>query len=171
MLKVRRAELRDLESVAAIGVRTYLDHYRDLWSPPQLERFLDASFGRAALERDFADPGVSYLLAHDARTLVGFAKTIDGRPLPNTAQLHGLELQKIYFRREATSRGHGAVLLEHVIGHALARRQPLVWLDVLKSNAAAKRFYEQHGFETIGSDLLRMAERELPMWVMRRVLA
>jgi ribosomal protein S18 acetylase RimI-like enzyme len=48
--------------------------------------------------------------------------------------------------------------------------QPLLWLDVLQSNVAARRFYERRGFRLTGSDLLRVAGRELPMWVMRRPL-
>jgi GNAT superfamily N-acetyltransferase len=120
MLTVRHAVTTDLGVVAELGVRTYFDHYRDLWAPAELEVFLEASFGRAALERDLADPDVSYLLADDGQALVGYAKTIANRAPPVPPHERGMELQKIYFRREATGRGYGAVVLEHVIARARA---------------------------------------------------
>lgn len=86
-----------------------------------------------------ANPGVSYLLADDGQALVGYAKTIANRLPSVPPHERGMVLQKIYFRREATGRGYGAVAREHVIARA---HRPSLRLDVLQSYVAARRFYE-----------------------------
>jgi diamine N-acetyltransferase len=71
---------------------------------------------------------------------------IRGRPGKSAAQL-----QKIYVLREFIGRKIGAALLGRVLPEA-AVRAPVLWLDVLRENTHALRFYETHGFCVIGED-------------------
>ena len=92
------------------------------------------------------------------------------RDVPLDPAARGLELQKIYFRRGDTGRGHGAALVGHVVGIARAAREPCVWLDVLESNAAAARFYARMGFVDAGGFAFATDRGETTMRVMRRAL-
>ncbi|WP_323570973.1 GNAT family N-acetyltransferase [Pseudomonas sp. Bout1] len=38
-------------------------------------------------------------------------------------------------------------MLEYVHQLARTRLQPVLWLEVLKTNESAQRFYQRHGFE------------------------
>ena len=58
----------------------------------------------------------------------------------------GAELQKIYFLKSAAGLGYGKQLLQFISDRAVQRGERLLWLDVLKSNANAQRFYEAVAF-------------------------
>jgi len=154
-----------------LGSAAYRDHYTSLWSPEGLARYLEAEFAPARVAAELAGDAVRYLLAlDDDGRAIGFAKMRPRAPLP-VADEHGLELQKIYFRADAVGCGHGARLLDAVVAAARADGEPLVWLDVLRSNEAAARFYARHGFVRRGQVPFATDLGEIGMWVMSRATA
>ncbi len=52
-------------------------------------------------------------------------------------------------REESRSRGHGRAIVQAVLIEAAARGLDGVWLQVVESNAVARKLYESLGFETI----------------------
>lgn len=52
-------------------------------------------------------------------------------------------------REESRSRGHGRTIVQAVLIEAAARGLDGVWLQVVESNAVARKLYESLGFETI----------------------
>ncbi len=168
---VRAAGPADLALLAELGERTYREHFSALWSAAGIDAFVARHFAPAELARELGGDEVRYLLAFDGDAAVGFAKAIRDQPVPTRPEQRGLELQKIYFTRAAVGRGHGAATLDRVLTLARSLGEPCVWLDVLKSNQGATRFYERHGFARIGelpfaSDL----GVDIGMWVLLRSL-
>ena len=167
-MHIRPATRDDAMLVATLGMAAYCDHYAALWTPAGLARYLDAEFAPARIAADLAGDDVRWLLAFEERgCAIGFAKTRARSPLP-VADERGLELQKIYFRGDAVGRGHGARLLAAVVDGARADGEPLVWLDVLRSNERGVRFYERHGFVRRGQVPFATDRGEIGMWVMSR---
>jgi ribosomal protein S18 acetylase RimI-like enzyme len=169
---IRQATADDVDVVADLGVRTYLDHYGDLWHPAGLEAFLTAHFERDKLAGEIREgQAVRYLLMIVDDHAVGFAKVKPDRPLPAGDGAHGMELEKIYFLRETAGRGHGGALLERIIAVAGTLAQRWVWLDVLKSNRGAIRFYERYGFVRYLEIPFATDKLDIGMWAMRREIA
>lgn len=83
MLSIRTAGPEDLALLADIGTRTYLDHYRDFWTPEGLAGYLALHFAPDVLRALLADPGVRYNLVFDADTIVGFTKVNRDRAVPD----------------------------------------------------------------------------------------
>ena len=163
-----RAVPSDLDAVIELGRASYLEHFAAIWSADGIRSFLDRDFDRSAVARELASRSVVYLLAAH-RGLDGFAKLRFARPVPGTQRL-GVELQKIYLRRAAAGHGLGSRLLDAAIAEARAARQPLIWLDVLKSNPGATRFYQRHGFQIIDEQPFSTDLGEQGMWLMVREL-
>ncbi len=149
-LDIRAATPADLALVAALGRRTYVEHYASMWQPDALATWLETQFGDAAVAADLAAPDVRYDLGFAGGAAVGFAKTRRDRPVDGRPDLIGLELQKIYFLASATGHGYGSALLAHVLARADAAGEPRVWLDVLQSNRGGRRLYERFGFRVVG---------------------
>jgi ribosomal protein S18 acetylase RimI-like enzyme len=171
MVVIRRGRVEDARELGELGLRSYRDHFCDVWHPAGMDRFLAEQFADSTLTRELDhEDQLRYLLAEVDGRMVGFAKLLFDRPVPTIEEEHGLELQKIYFLREAAGRGLGTAMLNTVLAMAREADEPRVWLDVLRSNDGALRFYERHGFVKRGSIPFATDKLEIGMWVMTRPL-
>ncbi|MCU0449185.1 MAG: GNAT family N-acetyltransferase [Bernardetiaceae bacterium] len=170
-LQIVRATPAHLDLLREIGQATYRDHYAYLWTEPGLNQYLDRQFGATSpLATDLAGQTVQYHLAQTAHETVGFVKLKLAQPLPGQLDAVGLELEKIYLRRQAVGQGYGEQLLRAVADIARQTQHQWVWLDVLKTNHRGIAFYERAGFRTVG-EVPFASDREAPgMWVMAKRL-
>jgi len=170
MLKVRDATIADRDLLARLGAATYRSHFTAIWSPGRLEAYIAAEYASAALEQSLAGPDVClWLIAELGAEPIGFAK-LNWNRAPPASQEIGTELQKIYLLAEYTGKSHGGTMLQAVIDRSKAHGSALLWLDVLKSNAGARAFYERHGFKTIAEIPFATDLTEIGMWVMVRAV-
>jgi len=167
---IRRAVKADADALAALGVRTYREHFTAIWEPAALEAWLREQFDPARIATELSADFVRYDLLLQDSLPIGFSKLLRDRPTPLAAEPRGCELQKIYLLRQHAGHGFGSKLLDHALGVAREWQQPFAWLGVLHSNSGAKRLYERFGFETIGEVALPAAVPDTGMYVMRREL-
>lgn len=170
-IRIRQVLIDDLREVQTIARSTYIEHFAHAWSGTGLQSFLQREFSDEALRASLSSPAHAwFLLEASDEGVVGYAKVNWSRIEPITGR-SGAELQKIYFSANATGRRFGTALLTHVVAAATAGREPMLWLNVLRSNADARRFYATHGFETVGQIPFRTdLGEEIGMWTMIRHL-
>lgn len=169
--RIRIAGIDDLPELQTIACATYREHFAHCWTEAGLQAFLDRDFSTQALQTALRDTGQCWLLMSDASGgAVGYAKVNWARS-EHVSGASGAELQKIYFRADAVGRGYGTALLARIVREALQHGEPAVWLNVLKTNEAARRFYAAHGFAIAGELPYRTdAGDEAGMWTMIRML-
>lgn len=167
MLSIREATKADIDTLRDVGCETYREHFSTLWSPPGMQTFLDQDFSSSVLGRSVELPKSHlWLIASDeSARVVGFSKVNWSVPAPLTGEL-GAELQKIYFLKSAAGMGYGKQLLQFIRDEAAQRRESLLWLDVLKTNVDAQRFYAAFGFRQIGEIPFSTDLAEIGMVVM-----
>lgn len=167
---IRQATLDDLPLVQRIGRETYLDHFTHYWSAEGLQRFLQRDFSTDALATALASEQQAWFLAEASEGVVGYARINWAMSEPCSGEV-GAELQKIYFRASAAGLGYGTSLLEQLVRSATVRGERMIWLNVLKTNLGAQRFYANRQFETIGEMPFRTdLGEDIGMLVMRRSL-
>ena len=164
-MRIRAARREEAATVAALGARTYRDHFAALWHEDELAAWLAAQFGVDAIAADIVDERVLYLVGDDDGIDIGFAKLRWNQPVPARDE-RGAELQKMYLLAEQTGRGYGRMLIEACADRARERGEACLWLDVLKDNERARRLYERCGFAIVGERDLQRDHDPLPMWVM-----
>lgn len=174
----RRAGRADVAELAALARETYAEHFAQLWQPSGLhhvgglKHYLDAQFGPDELDAQLQphSPVRFYFVLRNGYT-VGYVKLKLGQPVPAGGPPRtGLELEKMYFRRLVVGQGVGAAVMARVLAEAAALGAPLVWLDVLKANTHAMRFYERCGFRTVGELPFATDQRDISLWVMERAV-
>ncbi|AIC19537.1 GNAT family acetyltransferase [Pseudomonas chlororaphis] len=167
MITIREADSRDIDALQAIGCATYREHFSSIWSAEGIQRFLDQDFSLRSLQDSLAAKSEHlWLLALDEQQQpIGFAKLNWARPTPGSG-IPGAELQKIYLLKSQAGKGHGRRLLEHVLQRATDAGEPCLWLDVLKSNIGAQRFYASAGLRQIGEVPFNTDLEQIGMWVM-----
>jgi ribosomal protein S18 acetylase RimI-like enzyme len=132
-----------------------------------MQGFLNQDFSLSALGKSLESPASHlWLIASDDNDrVVGFSKVNWSVPAPLTGEV-GVELQKIYFLKSQAGRGYGKQLLRFICNRAIAQGARLLWLDVLKTNSNARRFYEGFGFQEIGEIPFKTDRAEIGMVVM-----
>lgn len=159
-----------LKVLRKIGIRTYKDHYTDIWEPQGLVDYLEKQFRIGKLEQDLANNCIKYFIAYQDETPQGLLKLKLDQQMPNHSADRGLELEKIYLLNTATGKGHGSKMIAFAMDYARDLNKSLVWLDVLKSNDNAMRFYQKHGFAIVDEVEFSTDKMKIDMWVMKRDL-
>lgn len=159
-------DIEDLDELQSIGIQSYKDHYRNIWTPEGLQNFLHFHFGFENLMHQFSDQNTKYFLGKDLNKSIGFIKLKLDSPLPIDNLKEGLELEKIYFLQDFVGKGFGSQMMQFVIQYASKKDNPFIWLDVLKSNTLAKSFYEKYDFKVVGEIPFSTDIINIGMWVM-----
>ncbi|MGE8097007.1 N-acetyltransferase family protein [Pseudomonas fluorescens] len=167
MINIREATKTDLDTLRRIGCETYREHFSAIWSLAGLQNFLNQDFSPSSLGKSLeSSTNHMWLIASDdSGRDVGFSKINWSTPAPLTGEV-GAELQKIYLLKSEAGRGYGNQLLRFICNRAIERAEPLLWLDVLKTNANARRFYEGFGFQEVGEIPFKTDIAEIGMLVM-----
>jgi ribosomal protein S18 acetylase RimI-like enzyme len=149
-LRIRTAKPGDAAEIAEIGARTFRATYEAHNTPQNMAAYVAESFSPETILNELADPESAFLLAARGDANVGFAKVrrsevpecVDG---PNP-----IELERIYVDAGQQGGGIGASLLHAVIDYARNEGCGTVWLGVWERNTAARGFYENQGFRSVG---------------------
>lgn len=153
-IEMRRANAADAALLALLGRITFAESFGYLFRdhPGDLTPYPNATFRVTKIERSLDKAQNAYWLAFHRRLPVGYAKLKHGSEIPGrSGQSTATQLQKIYVLREFIGQRLGAALLGRVLPEA-AVRAPVLWLDVLRENTRALRFYETHGFCVLCED-------------------
>ncbi|WP_223549706.1 GNAT family N-acetyltransferase [Pseudomonas sp. A-B-19] len=167
MINIREATKADLNVLREVGCETYREHFSAIWSLAGMQGFLNQDFSPCTLGKSLESSASHlWLIASDeSGRVVGFSKVNWSTPAPLTGTV-GAELQKIYFLKSVAGRGYGKQLLHFICNRAIERGERLLWLDVLKTNSNARRFYEGFGFQEVGEIPFKTDLAEIGMVVM-----
>ncbi|MDX9668010.1 N-acetyltransferase [Pseudomonas sp. P5_152] len=171
MITIREATREDIHVLRNLGIETYREHFSDLWTAAGMQHFLNEDFSICELEKSIeASTHHNWLLVFDEEgRAIGFSKVNWSRAIPVSGEI-GAELQKIYFLKSQAGKGYGKQLLQFIQQSAKTRKESALWLDVLKSNSHAQRFYESCGFQALGEIPFRTDKADIGMVVMRCAL-
>jgi len=152
-LQIRKAELNDAVVTALLARITFAETFGHLFHDhrDELRVYLNRTFAVSKIERSLGQPRNTYWLGFADGLPVAYAKLKYPCATP-ISENDAAQLQKIYVLREFVGQGIGKPMLQAVLAHAASIRVPTIWLDVLKENDRAIRFYKQQGFTALGTD-------------------
>ena len=147
---IRRATPADAPVLAALGAHTFIESFGQLYSPEDLQAFLDESHSEAAYAKVLADPGCGLWLAERDGEAIGYAQAGPcGLPHADVRPGDG-ELKRLYLRRDAQNGGVGAQLFDQALAWLERDGPRTLWISVWSENFGAQRFYARHGFAKAG---------------------
>ena len=168
MIAYRMAGPDDAALLAALSTRAFTDTFGHLYTAADLAAFL-VTLNEAAWVGQLADPSLAIHLAEDDGIPAGFAKL--GPPAaPFTPRGASAELRQLYVLAPWHGTGLADALMAWTIGAACERGAADLYLSVFIDNPRARRFYERHGFERVGSYTFMVGEQADEDDVMRLAL-
>lgn len=169
MTEVRRADCHDAVIVALLGRLTFSETFGYLFDdhPGDLLAYLNSTFDVVKIAVSLRKSENAYWLAFVQGLPVGYAKLKHPSPPPGTDSADAAQLQKVYVLKQFLGAHIGRGLLGPLMEEAAARSS-LVWLDVLRENDRACRFYQRHGFAAIGQDTYTIGAQSFTFILMAR---
>ncbi len=173
---IRRATPADAEVLAELGAHTFVETFGHLYSPEDLQAFLDDSHSPAAYARVLADPAYALWIAERgpregddvAAGAIGYAQAGPcGLPHADVAPGDG-ELKRLYLRAGEQNGGIGARLFEEALRWLERDGSRTLWISVWSENLGAQRFYERHGFTFVGEYEFPVGEQRDREFMYRR---
>jgi ribosomal protein S18 acetylase RimI-like enzyme len=148
--EIRRARASDATEVADLGARTFAAAFGHLYPAEDLSAFLTEVHDKDRVAAEIADPLIAVWLAQQESRAVGYAVAGPcGLPHPGVTEGCG-ELKRIYVEPGLQGEGVGKQLFDAAMGWLERDGPRRLWIGVWSGNHGAQRFYERHGFRTVG---------------------
>jgi diamine N-acetyltransferase len=150
MITYRMPSIADANLLGQLGKASFVEAFGHLYSPENLELFLDKVYSAAAVSSDFSNANRLFLVAEEDGRMVGYCKlglevSLDYDP----GERRTMELKQLYMMQSHVGRGVAQHLMQWALDEARARGFDDVILSVYSDNPRAQRFYQKYGFRHI----------------------
>jgi ribosomal protein S18 acetylase RimI-like enzyme len=169
-VKIRRANVKDANLLAALGGTTNYETYFETDETEDLAKYIADYFNPQAMKVELEDANNSFFIAEINGKAVGYAKLRTGQPAECVAGENAVELHRIYVLEKMTQHGIGKILLQTSLDEAKSRGFAALWLAVFNLNARAFEFYQRQGFEQAGETGFYYGEKRFTCFVMKKDL-
>jgi len=147
-MKVKTCTTADIGELVRVSTQSYNEHYTYLWLDKG-EGYVRNNFNFDKLYSEMSDANSVFFLVYDGENPVGMIKLNIDKGIGDFSADAALELERIYFVKEASGKGFGKEAIDFVANFARERGKVVVWLKTMDTSAALE-FYKKRGFEIIG---------------------
>ncbi len=155
---LRKAVPSDLEKLAVIARKTFMEAHSESAPHTILNAYLDEKYTIEALAADLDDPANYYAVLEEEGGLIGFSKVTYNLTCPALDGKNNTKLDRLYILQSHYGLGLGYQLLQFNIELAKENNQAGLWLFTWTENHKAIDFYEKTGFEIVGSYMFKLSE-------------
>ena len=170
-ISVRTCSQKDVETLVALGIKTFRDTFDDFNTPENMMRYINKTFTVKAIEEDMKRVGTIYFLALDGRTPAGYAKMSSWHIPDALDDPTALQIERLYAHAQYLGKRVGYMLMKTCIGFAQKRGARTLWLGVWENNSRAIAFYENNGFKKFGQQPFMLGDDVQNDWMMKKDLA
>ncbi len=169
---VTRAGLWDAEALSDVAAATFPLACPPGATPEDIEIFVAEVLSLERFGDYLSDAKRTVLKAMSNDTVVGYTMLVDGEPAdPQVAAVitarPSIEISKMYVLPNHHGLGVSSALMRAAVDEAAASGHAGVWLGVNQQNGRALRFYEKHGFQTVGTKTFQVGSQLMYDYVMQ----
>lgn len=169
-MEIKQCTIADLSELAEISVSTYFDTFEAFNSADNMRIYLEEAYNKPKLTKELnTAESAFFFIQHEGET-AGYLKINWGRAQTESIAPDGLEIERIYIKSAFKRLGYGKLLLTHAEKMAREMQKRSIWLGVWEHNPNALAFYDQMGFEKVGSHSFFMGDDEQTDFLMEKQL-
>ena len=142
----------DITDLIKVATQSYVEHYTHLWHD-EGENYIKNSFSHEQFLKEISNPNAVFFLAVVEKLPVGLVKLNIDKAIDSYTLNEALELERIYFLKDASGKGLGKETLSMIIRFAKDRGKKVIWLKAMKVGKA-HGFYQKQGFILNGETIL-----------------
>ncbi len=156
--KIRQVTMLDLAALQAIGRKTFSETFAGSNSAENMAAYLAEGFSEKKLTEELKSEGAQFFFALHESDIIGYLKINFGNAQTEPQDPNALEIERIYVLQKYHGKQVGALLYEHALAIAKARKAPYIWLGVWEKNPRAIRFYQKQGFEEFDQHIFQLGD-------------
>ena len=151
-ITLRYAKREDVGSLVDLAARSFRDAFASENAKNDIDAYIDSAFTVEKFDEEIHAANTIFLVAcsDNEDGPVGYAKLRVNSSHPCVASESCVELQRLYADSSVIGKGIGAALMRECVERAHRLGCEMIWLGVWEKNDRAIRFYERHGFMTVG---------------------
>lgn len=151
-MQIRECTYNDIPALLEISIQSYREHYTYLWHD-EGEGYIQANFNYQQLDKEMSELNSIFFFISSGQKRVGVLKLNIDKGINEYTPEESLEMERIYFIKEASGKGLGKETIDFVTAFAKQRNKKRIWLKAMDGSRAAG-FYEKQGFASIGETYL-----------------
>ena len=166
-MTIKPCTKEDIQDLIQVSTQSYQEHYTYLWEDAGAN-YMEHNFTAEKFEEEISNSNAVFFLIRDGQKYVGFIKLNIDSGVYNFPARTTLELERIYFIKEAAGKGLGKEAIEFVSNYAKQMHKSHIWLKAMESGTAVE-FYKKRGFRVIGEielDYINIKSEFKKMFVM-----
>jgi diamine N-acetyltransferase len=148
---IRKGTLEDVMALNELGRTTFYDTFAAQNTREDMELYLSQTFNENKLKEELKDPSTFFFVAELDNKLIGYTKLKEDYK-------HGIEVERLYVKREFQSQKIGAKLMSHSLDFSKVKQFKRIWLGVWEHNPNAIAFYEKFGFKIFGKHVFLLGK-------------
>jgi GNAT superfamily N-acetyltransferase len=165
---IDRASSDSADAISAFGRKSFIDAYGGSNLPEHVEQYAERSFDRGVIEAELEAEDCIYLVACADGEIFGYTKLCANRPIDCVSDHSPMQLERVYVDSSLQGSGIGARLIGASVAEARQATHRTIWLAAWEKNVRAHRFYERHGFRTVGRTYFMLGPERQEDVVMQR---
>ena len=147
IMQIKTCTQDDISDLIEVATKSYIEHYTYLWLDNGTH-YINKNFNAVKINEEISDHNAVFFLLSDEQKFVGFIKlNIDSKTDGFSAD-KALELERIYFIKEASGKGLGKKALAFVKDFAKQKSKNIIWLKAMEIGTAIE-FYKKQGFTIV----------------------
>lgn len=162
--------LSDIAQLSELARETYSETFSDMNSAETMATYLKEAFNTTQLKKEISNPDSLFLFLMVEGQTAGYLKLNENKAQSEFQDPDGLEIERIYLKKEFQGHGLGSTLLDKAIDFAINKNKKYVWLGVWEHNEHAIAFYEYKGFTRTGFHYFTMGSERQKDYIMRKEL-
>lgn len=170
--RIRRCKSSDVETVASLGARLFVQAYGSTHPEPELSRYLANAYSLETIAAAIDGDRSSVFIAEDADgTALGYVHIWETDEFPAGVKgSRAFEIVRFYVDAAVQGQGVGAALMIHCCDVAKRGGADVIWLQVWSEAPWAIGFYRRMGFSIVGKKAFHFGARVDSDHVMSRPL-
>lgn len=146
---IRRAIAKDVDSLATLAARTFIDTYDDL-TRQEAELYVGELLSPMAFAAHINSPTSAVFVA-ETHALVGYLLLEVARSPISLCSDNQIECVRLFVDIDSKGLHIGSDLLDQAISYSMKTQSDVMWLKVWDQNSRAIEFYKKRGFQLQGS--------------------
>ena len=169
-IKIRAIDTSDIHSLQEISKQTFEETFSSENDSTDMAMYLSSEFSLSKLELELNNKNSKYYFAELNDLVVGYLKLNLMDSQTEIKEDKGIEIERIYVKKEFQGKKIGQVLYDKALEIAKAKNMEYIWLGVWEKNTKAIHFYEKNGFFVFDSHSFKLGNDIQKNLLMKRII-